>query len=293
MREVDTQVEVAASNQGRSTIAFAFMIARAMLWGFFIGVLINSYLWIKDGYAQFAHNAQATYQQQMDNIALRNQQVVRAYHHITDLTRKVWCLRPGVGNFESNSQSYWSKNSSQMDQDSALCSQESNEMVSSKASARGDVWLENKWQHSLHTTRQLSWRVPWLSKLDQYVDVSYYLDNSQVFWHRLVSMLVLTAKVVIAKCISLFASVWVFIFAALIGALDGLVARYIRTSEGGRESTFIFHKVADGLLKIPVILLFLYLTSPFFINPEWVVVLMGVLFFAFFYTATANLKKFL
>ena len=238
MREVDTRVEVAASNQGRSTLAFAFMIARAMLWGFFIGVLINSYLWIKDGYAQFTQNAQATYQQQMDNIALRNQQVA-------------------------------------------------------KASARGDVWLQNQWQHSLHTTRQLSWQVPWLSKLDQYFDVSYYLDNSQVFWHRLVSMLVLTAKVVIAKCISLFASVWVFVFAALIGALDGLVARYIRTSEGGRESTFIFHKVADGLLKIPVILLFLYLTSPFFINPEWVVVLMGVLFFAFFYTATANLKKFL
>ena len=102
-----------------------------------------------------------------------------------------------------------------------------------------------------------------------------------------------TFKVVIAKFLSVFASFWVFIFAALMGAMDGLLARYIRTNEGGRESTFIFHRVSDKVIKVPITIVFLYLSSPLTINPEVIVLIMSLLFFVFFYIATANLKKFL
>lgn len=106
-------------------------------------------------------------------------------------------------------------------------------------------------------------------------------------------VLVNTFKVLAAKFLSVFASFWVFIFAAILGATDGLLARYVRTNEGGRESTFIFHRVSDTVIKIPVAIVFLYLTIPLFLNPELVVLVMSILFFMFFYIATANLKKFL
>lgn len=102
-----------------------------------------------------------------------------------------------------------------------------------------------------------------------------------------------TFEVLIAKFLSIFVSVWVFVFASILGAMDGLLERFIRTSEGGRESTFIFHRVSDTMIKVPVAIVFFYLTIPLFFNPELIVVFMSILFFMFFYIATANLKKFL
>ena len=108
-----------------------------------------------------------------------------------------------------------------------------------------------------------------------------------------VFVLVNTLVILFAKFFSVFVSFWVFLFAAILGATDGLLERYIRTNEGGRESTFIFHRVSDTVIKIPVAILFFYLTIPLFFNPEMIVMVMSVLFFLFFYIATANLKKFL
>jgi len=102
-----------------------------------------------------------------------------------------------------------------------------------------------------------------------------------------------TLMVMMAKCLSVMVSFWVFVFAALMGAMDGLLKRYIRTNEGGRESTFIFHRVSELMITLPVALLFFYLTLPVFVRPEIVAVGMGVIVFLFFHISTANLKKFL
>lgn len=121
------------------------------------------------------------------------------------------------------------------------------------------------------------------------------LNQSQIKTHimRFFSILGMTFKLLIAKFASIFVSIWVFVFASILGAMDGLLSRYIRTVEGGRESTFIFHRVSGVVIKIPVAIVFLYLSTPFFLNPKWVVMVMSLLFFGFFYIATANLKKFL
>ncbi len=102
-----------------------------------------------------------------------------------------------------------------------------------------------------------------------------------------------TLMVMMAKCFSVLVSFWVFVFAALIGAMDGLLKRYIRTNEGGRESTFIFHRVSQLMITLPVAVLFFYLTLPVFVRPEVVAVGMSVMVFLFFNISTANLKKFL
>lgn len=102
-----------------------------------------------------------------------------------------------------------------------------------------------------------------------------------------------TLLVALAKILSIATSIWVLIFAAIFGASDGLRSRYIRTMEGGRESTFIFHRVSSALIQAPIAVLFLYLLLPITLNPEIVVIGISLLFFACFYLTTANLKKFL
>ena len=102
-----------------------------------------------------------------------------------------------------------------------------------------------------------------------------------------------TLEVLILKFLSIFASAWIYVFFAFMGAIDGLLSRYIRTEEGGRESTFLFHKISSLMLKLPLGILFFYLALPFFIDPQVVVLVVGVLFFSFFQISSANLKKFI
>ena len=192
-------------------------------------------------------------------------------------------------------------------------------------------WHEHGYQRVISTLTQrdqaqiqaLGLRSAWAARLAQWVSqdtdaqASWFAQQSQEVLHDvpLLERLWHTAKhpsdgwrqglvhglhllwgtvVLIAlKGVSLMVSVWVWVFAGLLGAMDGLLARYIRTQEGGRESTFIFHRVADKVIGVPVMLLLVYLAVPLFVNPEWVVMAMSVMVFVFFYLLSANLKKFL
>lgn len=111
--------------------------------------------------------------------------------------------------------------------------------------------------------------------------------------NRGLSLIGLTLALMAAKLLSVSISLLVLVFAALIGAMDGLLKRYIRTQEGGRESTFVFHRISDVLITAPVLLLVIYLALPIYLPPQAVVMAMSGLVFLFFTIATTNLKKFL
>lgn len=106
-------------------------------------------------------------------------------------------------------------------------------------------------------------------------------------------MLWVCFTVLVFKFISIFGALLIYIFASLLGALDGLVTRYIRTAEGGRESTFIFHKLTDVIIQFPIWLIAIYLISPALINPMLIISLLALAFFVVFNIAASNLKKFL
>ena len=73
--------------------------------------------------------------------------------------------------------------------------------------------------------------------------------------------------VLLFKFINIVGAALIYLLAALFGACDGLVTRYVRTAEGGRESTFIFHQMTNMVIQIPVGLIMIYLISPVLINP--------------------------
>lgn len=100
-------------------------------------------------------------------------------------------------------------------------------------------------------------------------------------------------KVDLLKFISVFCSSMVFVFAALLGFLDGLLARYIRTAEGGRESTYVYHHLADAIFKTPFYLIVVYLALPLPLSPLLIVAMITLLTFMFCRLSAANLKKFI
>jgi integrating conjugative element membrane protein (TIGR03747 family) len=110
---------------------------------------------------------------------------------------------------------------------------------------------------------------------------------------QFLSVVIATTKILFAKVMNIIVSFWLYVFASLLGALDGLVKRYIRTAEGGRESTFVFHKVSHVVIQLPIWILALYLIIPDTFSPEIVVMLISLALFAFFTIATSQLKKYL
>lgn len=98
---------------------------------------------------------------------------------------------------------------------------------------------------------------------------------------------------VILKLFCLLAGIAMYTMGSLMGALDGLAARYVRTEEGGRESTFFFHHITDKIIRLPPLIILAYLVGVFSPDPGVFVLLLGISLFSFFFIATSNLKKFL
>ena len=110
-------------------------------------------------------------------------------------------------------------------------------------------------------------------------------------WKHFWGIFLGTTIEVFIKFASVFLSFFIYLFALLLGAVDGLVEREIRRAEGGRESTFLFHRVADTVLKIPGLILIVFLACPIAINPLIAVYTMALLFFCFANILCANWKK--
>ena len=113
----------------------------------------------------------------------------------------------------------------------------------------------------------------------------------KIFWKHFWGIVLGTAMEVFIKFASIFLCFFIYLFALLLGAVDGFVEREIRRAEGGRESTFLFHKIADSILKIPGVILIIFLVCPIAINPLIAIYTMAFLFFCFSNILCANWKK--
>lgn len=146
---------------------------------------------------------------------------------------------------------------------------------------------------SMTKTTSLLDDVPYIHAVNKGKTVQKNVNTDHQALFKFINVIAATFKIVTVKLLSVFISLWVLVFACLLGAMDGLLSRYIRTCEGGRESTFIFHHIKDVVIKIPVLIMLLYLTFPVCINPEIIVLAISALLFIGFYISTANLKKYL
>lgn len=79
---------------------------------------------------------------------------------------------------------------------------------------------------------------------------------------------VITLQVTLLRMLNLFLILPMFFWVGLLGLIDGLVLRDLRTFSGGRESSLVYHRARSMALSSVLIGLFLYLILPLNMAPD-------------------------
>jgi hypothetical protein len=127
------------------------------------------------------------------------------------------------------------------------------------------------------------------------VDHGQLHDNIQMvggFLQKLKNITVMTINVIAAKFLGVLGSTLFVFFALMLGVVDGLLRRYIRTSEGGRESSFLYSTYQMWLIPIPIFIVTLYLSIPLEVDTELVMIGVALTTFFLSYTYCKSIKKF-
>lgn len=109
-------------------------------------------------------------------------------------------------------------------------------------------------------------------------------DNSG-FFAQMVSSIGLYLKAIIniilvflVRLVILVLSMPIFLLAAVVGAVDGLVRRDIRRFGAGRESSFLYYHAKNWVKPMLIIAWLIYLSIPFSVHPNLVFIPMAFLF---------------
>jgi integrating conjugative element membrane protein (TIGR03747 family) len=84
-----------------------------------------------------------------------------------------------------------------------------------------------------------------------------------------------------------------FVMAAFVGMVDGLVRRDVRRFGAGRESGFLYHRARATLMPLAVLPWFLYLALPISVSPLLILLPSAVLLGVAVDVATGSFKKYL
>ncbi|PRB81514.1 TIGR03747 family integrating conjugative element membrane protein [Pseudomonas sp. MYb185] len=116
----------------------------------------------------------------------------------------------------------------------------------------------------------------WAGAIKQYVMAAMY-----------VTLMTLT------RCVILVLTSPLFLLAALVGFVDGLVLRDLRRFGAGRESAFIYHHAKRTVVPVFLIGWLIYLSLPFAIHPNLFLLPCAALFGFLIAVATSTFKKYL
>lgn len=95
------------------------------------------------------------------------------------------------------------------------------------------------------------------------------------------------------RCVILMLTSPLFILAAMVGFIDGLVSRDLRRFGAGRESAFIYHHAKRMVTPIFLTGWLIYLSLPFSIHPNLFLLPCALLFGLMVAIATSSFKKYL
>jgi len=84
-----------------------------------------------------------------------------------------------------------------------------------------------------------------------------------------------------------------FLLAVLTGAVDGLMRRDLRKFGAGRESSFVYHRAKRALRPLMVSPWIIYLSLPWSINPNWILLPSAALLGLMVAITAAAFKKYL
>lgn len=111
-------------------------------------------------------------------------------------------------------------------------------------------------------------------------DVGFYLGQAYVYSENYLLAAAYSVLVFAVRLLVLCLTLPLFLTAAFVGLVDGLVRRDIRRFGAGRESGFVYHRARASLMPLAVLPWMVYLALPVSVSPLWILlpgaVLLGV-----------------
>lgn len=124
-------------------------------------------------------------------------------------------------------------------------------------------------------------------------DARYYLSQVYVWSERYLIAASFSTLTFMVRLLVLVLTLPLFLLAAFVGLVDGLVRRDIRKFGTGRESGFIYHRAKASLMPLAVLPWILYLTLPVSVHPLLVLLPSAALLGLAVNITAASFKKYL
>lgn len=124
-------------------------------------------------------------------------------------------------------------------------------------------------------------------------DFRYYISQVYVWSEGYLIAAAFTVLVFLVRLLVLVLTLPLFLLAAFVGFVDGLVRRDIRRMGAGRESGFVYHRAKASLMPLAVLPWVVYLALPFSVSPLWVLLPSAILLGVAVNIAAGSFKKYL
>lgn len=124
-------------------------------------------------------------------------------------------------------------------------------------------------------------------------DARYYISQTYIWAENYLIAAAFTTLTFTVRLLVLVLTLPLFILAAFIGLVDGLVRRDVRKFGAGRESGFVYHRAKATLMPLAILPWIIYLTLPVSVHPLLVLLPCAVLLGAVVCITAASFKKYL
>lgn len=124
-------------------------------------------------------------------------------------------------------------------------------------------------------------------------DIRFYISQVYVWSENYLIAAAFTILTFMVRLLVLVLTLPLFLLAAFVGMVDGLVRRDIRKFGAGRESGFIYHRAKASLMPLAVLPWIIYLTLPVSVHPLLVLLPSAALLGLAVNITAASFKKYL
>ncbi len=124
-------------------------------------------------------------------------------------------------------------------------------------------------------------------------DARYSISQVHVWSENYLIAAAFTTLTFIVRLLVLVLTLPLFVLAAFVGLVDGLVRRDIRKFGAGRESGFVYHRAKASLMPLAVLPWVIYLTLPISVHPLLVLLPSAALLGLAVNITAASFKKYL
>jgi len=122
--------------------------------------------------------------------------------------------------------------------------------------------------------------------------IQTWLRNITMRYQDYLQAATVVTQIFVVRLALIVFSLPIFLFAGLVGAVDGLVERDLRRWGGGRESSNVFNLAKKSITPAFVLACVVYISLPFSVNPTLVILPFAILLGLAVRIAFERLKKY-